>query len=139
MVAPTLEPIEAEELLTGEALFALGDIGPAELVKGKIQQRMPTGNLHGRIESLLTFFLLAFIRRHDFGHVLSGEVGLYTGRNPDTVRGFDLAYISHERFAQVHVFSAVDRMRIFKKEDVLDGGELLPDFQLPLQELFREL
>lgn len=33
---------------------------------------------------------------------------MYTRRNPDTVRGFDVAYISHERFQKVESSSYLD-------------------------------
>ena len=31
---------------------------------------------------------------------MGGEVGLYTGRDPDTVRAVDALFISHERYAR---------------------------------------
>lgn len=39
----------ADEIITGEQLFALGDIGRTELVNGRIIQLMPTGRPHSRI------------------------------------------------------------------------------------------
>ncbi|QLQ07417.1 MAG: hypothetical protein HZY76_16305 [Anaerolineae bacterium] len=42
------------------------------------------------------------------GKVLVGEVGIYTGRNPDTVRGADVIFISHARLAQVKSASFLD-------------------------------
>jgi Uma2 family endonuclease len=62
---------------------------------------MPTGHRHGKIEALIAFFLIGFVRQYNLGHVLTGETGIYTRRNPDTVRGIDVAYISNERFSQV--------------------------------------
>ena len=40
-------------------------------------------------------------KQQKVGRVLSGEVGIYTGRDPDTVRAADVAFISSERMAQV--------------------------------------
>ncbi len=37
----------------------------------------------------------------------------------------------------VHVFDAFDRIRVFTKADVLDGGEVIPGFRLPLATLFQ--
>jgi Uma2 family endonuclease len=37
---------------------------------------------------------------HNLGKVLAGEVGIYTRRNPDTVRGADVLFISNERYVQ---------------------------------------
>jgi Uma2 family endonuclease len=104
-------PIEItlpERMITGEELFAMGDIGPAELVRGEVVRQMPTGHSHGIIESLITFFLTHFVRQHRSGHVMNGEVGIYIQRNPDTVRAADVAFISNERYQQVQSPSYLD-------------------------------
>jgi Uma2 family endonuclease len=80
---------------------ALGDIGRTELIKGEIIYLMPTGHPHGFYEINFATPLSIFVRKHKLGRVLGGEVGIYTQRRPDTVRGADVAFISHERFAQV--------------------------------------
>lgn len=103
---PTLSA--QEPLLTGEELFNMGDVGRAELVRGELIQFMPTGHPHGCVESNLAMLLGAFVKTHNLGRVLTGETGLYTQRDPDTVRGMDVAYISHERLAQVKSTSFLD-------------------------------
>jgi Uma2 family endonuclease len=95
-------------IITGEELFELGDIGRAELVKGELVRMAPAGHPHGYIEVNFAAALHTFVRRHKLGRVLSGEVGLYTGRDPDTVRGADVAFISNERLAQVQSQSYLD-------------------------------
>ncbi len=95
-------------LITGDQLFAMGDIGPAELVKGEIIPQMPTGHEHGFIESLIVYFLTRFIREHNLGRVVTGEVGIYVERNPDTIRAADVAFISHDRYAQVQSAGFLD-------------------------------
>jgi len=95
-------------LITGEELLAMGDIGRTELVKGKIIHLMPTGHPHGFYEVNLATFLNVFVRTHKLGRVLGGEVGIYTHRQPDTVCGADVAFISHERLAQVQSKSFLD-------------------------------
>ena len=55
----------------------------------------PTGGEHARIEIYLGAELREFVRQR--GWVLGGEVGIYTRRDPDTVRGADVAFISRER------------------------------------------
>lgn len=87
-------------LITGEEMANLGDIGPAELVAGRIQQMTPTGDLHGGIELNFGAELKKFVQAHKLGKVRVGEVGVYTRRNPDTVRGVDALFISHERYSQ---------------------------------------
>jgi len=43
--------VSADKLLTGPELLALGDIGPCELIEGKVVPMSPTGDLHGGYES----------------------------------------------------------------------------------------
>lgn len=86
--------------ITGEKLFALGDIGPCELVEGEIIKMSPTGEKHGIVEINLGGELRTFVRLHKLGRVSGGEVGIYTRRNPDSVRGADIVFISNERLAQ---------------------------------------
>ena len=95
-------------ILTGKELFELGDIGRTELVKGELVRMAPTGHLHGFVELRIGKVLSIFVDERKLGRVLSGEVGLYTGRDPDTVRGADVAFISNERLAQVQSHSYLD-------------------------------
>ena len=100
--------VEAPRLVTGEQLAQLGNMGRTDLVKGVIIHMSPTGYSHGRIEGNLGAILRAFVSQHKLGEVLVGEVGIYTARHPDTVRGADIAYISNERMAQVQSSSYLD-------------------------------
>lgn len=95
-------------LITGEELFKMGDLGRTELVKGEIVYMSPTGYRHGDVESELSFVLRSFVRQGKLGHIFVGEVGIYTGRNPDTVRAADAAFVSHQRMAQVKSRSYLD-------------------------------
>lgn len=99
MVAATLEAAT----ITGEELFALGDIGPAELIDGRIIPMSPTGGEHGRLESELAAVLREFVLAHKLGWVIAGEAGIYTRRNPDRVRGMDVAFISFARLPRLPV------------------------------------
>jgi Uma2 family endonuclease len=86
-----------KERLTGEDLLAMGDRGPCELVDGKLVQMVPTGGQHARIESALGLELGLWARERKNGWVMVGEVGIYTRRDPDRVRGADIAFVSQER------------------------------------------
>jgi Uma2 family endonuclease len=85
---------------TGEELAAMGDIGPCELVNGRIVPMTPTGDEHGSCEGNFYAALRAFVQVHNLGKVRVGEVGIYTRRNPDTLRAADVLFISNERYAQ---------------------------------------
>jgi Uma2 family endonuclease len=73
------------------------DVGRSELVRGRIVCANPTSPEHGRIEANFASELRSFVQARRLGRVLVGEVGVYTGRSPDTVRGADVLYISTER------------------------------------------
>ena len=75
----------------------MGDIGPCELIDGEINPMSPAGGLHGWIESTLGRAWGTFVEERDLGWVMGGEVGIYTRRNPDRIRGADVAFWSHER------------------------------------------
>ncbi|NJN68307.1 MAG: Uma2 family endonuclease [Chloroflexaceae bacterium] len=85
-------PEGASRLITGEELFAMGDIGPCELIDGRIVPMTPPGGEHGRIEISLGAMLFHFVEQHNLGWVIGGEAGVYIQRNPDTVRGMDIAF-----------------------------------------------
>ncbi len=90
--------IRAEtELVTGDDLLAMGDIGPCELVDGRIVAMSPTGAEHGLWESRIGRLLGNFVEARRLGWVLTGEVGVYTRRNPDRVRGADAVFLSRHR------------------------------------------
>lgn len=89
-----------ERLLTGEELARLPDLGPCELVEGRMVPMSPTGDIHGWLEVELAAALLAWAKRTQRGRVLGGEVGIYIRRNPDTVRAADVLFISSERWAR---------------------------------------
>ncbi|MGH8070988.1 MAG: Uma2 family endonuclease [Candidatus Entotheonellia bacterium] len=95
VTAPT-----ATTLITGEELLAMGDIGPCELIDGRIVPMSPTGGRHGIIESRLGSALSVFVQQQNLGWVLTGEVGIYIRRNPDRVRGADIVFLSRERWPE---------------------------------------
>ena len=94
--------------MTAEALFALGDIGRAELVRGEVRQMSPTGYEHGFVECNIGAALRAFVRERKLGRVFTGEVGIFIQRDPDTVRGADVAYLSQERLSRLRSKSYLD-------------------------------
>lgn len=87
----------ANTVVSGELLALLPDLGPCELVEGRIVRMTPTGPRHGGLEQQLAWLLRNFLEAHPLGKLYVGEVGIFTKRDPDTVRGADVAYFSHER------------------------------------------
>jgi Uma2 family endonuclease len=90
----------APKLITGEEFSAMTELGRAELVEGKVIKMPPPKSKHGTVENNISFFITSFVRGHKLGKVVTGESGVYIRRNPDTVRGMDVAYISNERWTQ---------------------------------------
>lgn len=100
MIEIAHKPDQMERLITGEELAEMGDIGRCELVEGVLMMRSPTGWRHGRYEARFAYILQNFIEDNPIGEIFVGEVGIYTGRNPDTIRGADALFISHKRLEQ---------------------------------------
>ncbi len=97
MSTAAIEP--QTQLITGEELLAMGDIGPCELVDGRIVPMSPTSKQHGVLESRLDRSLGAFVEARRLGETFVGEVGIYIQRNPDRIRAADFVFVSKERLA----------------------------------------
>lgn len=95
------QPVVPSGLVTSEQLERIVGSGPCDLVEGRIVRLPPTGGEHGRIEGRLYAWLDAFVAPRGLGQVLVGEVGIVTRRDPDTVRGADVLFISTERYARL--------------------------------------
>ena len=111
---PQVIPVSSDEapanaaVMTAQDLFELGDIGRTELIKGELVRMPPTGHIHGYVEFRFGKILSIFVDERKLGRVMGGEVGIYTHRDPDTVRGADVVFISNERLAQVQSDSYLD-------------------------------
>jgi Uma2 family endonuclease len=88
-------------ILTGEELLNLGDVGPCELIDGRIIPLSPTGGEHGTIEGNIAYLINSHIRPRSLGWVLTGEVGIYTRRDPDRVRAADVAFVSKNQIGTI--------------------------------------
>ena len=86
-------------LMTAEQYARMDDRGvPCELVRGEVvEMNQPTAR-HGQVCGKLSRILGNFAEENDLGHVLANDAGIVTERDPDTVRGGDVWYIS---FAKV--------------------------------------
>ena len=86
--------------ITGEELLAMGDIGPCELIDGRVVRMNPIGRSHAYVAANLSMTLNQFVRQHKLGEVLVGEIGIFIQRGPDRIRAADIAFVSTERLAQ---------------------------------------
>jgi Uma2 family endonuclease len=96
----TAAPTDAT-LITGEHLALLPDVGACELVEGRVVPMSPTGGEHGRVELNFGEAINSFARSRKLGKVFVGEVGIFTRRGPDTVRGADVAFLSNESYERL--------------------------------------
>jgi len=85
-------------LITGEELAQMPGVGPCELIEGRVVPVSPGGTEQSLVTANAFRVLHEFVLQARLGKVLTGVVGFYTRRAPDTVRGADVVYISAERF-----------------------------------------
>lgn len=87
--------------LSAEEFWMLPDDGlRCELVRGRIVTMNMPGFRHGEICVNVTVILSAHIKSCKCGRLVSNDTGVQTERDPDTVRGADLAYYSYGRLPQ---------------------------------------
>lgn len=92
-----------EKLLTREDLLELqSESGKRfELLKGKPIETMPAGGKHGSIASKIERKLGAYVEEKKLGFVFAAETGVYLERNPDTVLGANVTFISREKIKSI--------------------------------------
>ena len=87
-----------EALLTAEAFCRLPDLGySAELVRGQIEMMNVPSVWHGIVCNRIGRVLGNFVDEHNLGWVVNNDSGVITERDPDTVRGADVAFYSYAR------------------------------------------
>lgn len=89
----------ASHLLTVEDYARLPDLGqPTELVRGRIvEMNLPTPR-HGQICCEVAWLINSHVRPNQLGEIVTNDAGVITSRNPDTMRGADVAFYSKARF-----------------------------------------
>lgn len=71
----------------------------AELVRGVMYVREPAGFDSSAIAIRIVIALGAYVQRHDLGEITGADGGYVLFRDPDTVRGPDVAFVRHERLS----------------------------------------
>lgn len=94
--------VTAEEFLEAD----LGE-GTFELVKGEIVEMPQPRPEHGAVCGNSVGMLWNYGRRTGRGYVLSNDTAILTGRDPDTVRGADVAFYTHARWPRAEVGRAL--------------------------------
>jgi Uma2 family endonuclease len=87
-----------EPLLSAEEYERLPHRGvPTELVRGKVVAMNVPAPRHGQICSKIDRLVGNHADAHGLGHVVANDSGVLTERDPDTVRGADVAFYSFGR------------------------------------------
>jgi Uma2 family endonuclease len=91
---------EQRTLLNADEFFRLysGKEGDYELVRGELIEMPPPGGVHGGVAVNIASALHTHVRQHDLGRVVV-ESGFTLEREPDTVRGPDVAFIMKEHLS----------------------------------------
>ncbi len=143
MSTATASPITPEHLWTIEEYAARPPSGkPEELVRGRIVTLCQPTRRHGQICYKTVRVLGDFVEERDLGHVLSNDSAVITRRDPDTVRGADVAFYSYARLPKgplpatygpevpelvIEVLSPHDRLPrvLTKAAEYLEAGVLI--------------
>jgi len=100
MSATTTKLMTADELLVLPHTDERGDFR-CELIRGELKKMSPTKPDHGVITAALTIKVGVFVEEHDLGVVFGAETGFFVERDPDTVRGADVSFVTHERMQTI--------------------------------------
>jgi Uma2 family endonuclease len=92
------------QLMTAEELLRLPD-GPYrhELVKAELITMPLAGEEHGAVTINIALPLAQYVKRSDLGIVYGADTGFQIERNPDTVLGPDVAFVSKERVKETGI------------------------------------
>jgi Uma2 family endonuclease len=86
------------KLLSAEEFAAMPELGRfTELVKGEVIHVPPPGFNHGEVCFKVAFTLGTHVVPRGIGRIVTNDSGVVTERDPDSVRGADVAYFSFER------------------------------------------
>ena len=89
---------EMLELMTAEQFGQRPDPGyPEELVRGRVVAMSVPDRRHGYVCGRADRIFGNFLDEREIGRVMCNDSGVITERNPDTVRGADVAYYSYAR------------------------------------------
>lgn len=85
---------------TVDDLLRMPDWREWELDRGRLVPVSKNTMLHGQLVCRIARHLEGFMEESDLGHVVS-ESGFWLERDPDTMRGPDVAFVSYERLPEL--------------------------------------
>jgi Uma2 family endonuclease len=95
-MATTTDP-RPKTLLTAEQFMEMRGDGSYELVRGEVIEVSPGNYLHGVVCSKVDRRLGSYGEETGYGYTLTNDTAVCTERGPDTIRGADVAFYSHQR------------------------------------------
>lgn len=87
------------QLYRAEDLLGMED--EYELDEGVLVPMSRGTMMHGQVCVNATVLVKLFVREHRLGHVFGNDTGFVLHRNPDTLRGPDVAFVRAERMSEV--------------------------------------
>ena len=72
-----------------------------ELVDGQVRATAPTGFEHGQVALAIGALVREHVRSRGLGVVVAAETGFRLGRDPDTVRAPDAAFVAADRLERL--------------------------------------
>ncbi len=89
---------ESQKLLTAEEFSRLPNDGPPmELVRGRLVKMNQPKPRHGQVCMEIASIYGNAAKDNELGDVVTNDTGVITERDPDTVRGADVAFFSYSR------------------------------------------
>jgi Uma2 family endonuclease len=89
-------------LVTADEFLLMPDDGLRhELVRGEVTTMTLPGGEHGEIAAEILLLIGSFAKAHGLGKTYAAETGFLIERNPDTVRGADVAFVRREKLREI--------------------------------------
>ena len=89
------------QAVTAGDLFQMRRNARYELIRGEMRTMPFADNIHGRVVIMIGGSFHAHVKANHLGNVYAAGTGFFLGREPDTVRAPDVAFVGRERLEQV--------------------------------------
>ncbi len=106
MTKPLVIDEIGDELLTAEDFADLNIEECVDLEEGKLVCMGLNNIYHSKILTRLAIRFGSFVLEQKLGEIFSGDVGVFTQKDPTTIRGIDLAFVSNERLEEQPITGA---------------------------------